>query len=429
MRRLESGTWRSWISLIHTGNYNSYAPTLTGTGASGSWGISVTGSSASCTGNSATTTLATKATRANGNFYIDDNYGNTVVGVYSASRYQGVFAMGDSYKLAADGTTTGNLYGIAWSHQNAGGAAGNLASHGLLILENGVFKGAWGGGSLRTPGDVRGTLFYDWDNTGYYCDPASTSNLNAITAAGNITAAQYYTANWFRSTTSGNGLYNEATGQHFYSDDVSYWNVASSSSAQGIRLRTGGHAGTVRGYFYADTANDVGLLNQSGSWRVRVVGGDYVLFDGSSVRAQIFYDSNDTGYYTDPAGTSILNVVRANSYVQKSASQSLSGTVGCTIDVAAAGIHVLTLAASTTISSFTYNYRAPNPSVNTIMLVIKYGGTASITWTNVLWANGVTPTITGVSGYADVYMLTSYQGTTGVWIGTVVAQGLVSTSL
>ena len=65
------------------------------------------------------------------------------------------------------------------------------------------------------------------------------------------------------------------------------------------------------------------------------------------------------------------------------------------------------------------------------MLVIKYGGTASITWTNVLWANGVTPTITGVSGYADVYMLTSYQGgaATPSWIGTVVSQGLVSTSL
>ena len=337
--------------------------------------------------------------------------------------------MGDSYKLAADGTAVGTLYGLAWSHPNFGGVAANLADHGLLILQNGVFKGAWGGGSLRTPGDVRGTLFYDWDNTGYYCDPASTSNLNTITAAGNVTAAQYYTGGWFRNNGSGNGLYNEATTQHFYSDDVSFWNVASSSSAQGIRLRTGGHNGTVRGYFYADTNNDVGLLNQDGSWRVRVVGGDYVLFDGSSVRAQIFYDSNDTTYYTDPASTSILNVVRANSYVQKSASQSLSGTVGCTIDVNAAGIHVLTLAASTTISSFTYNNRTANPSVNTIMLVIKYGGTASITWTNVLWANGVTPTITGASGYADVYMLTSYQGTTGVWIGTVVAQGLVSTSL
>jgi hypothetical protein len=426
---LRKSTPAHFRSQVTDGSY----PSLTGANASGTWSINITGnaggSSASCTGNSATTTLATKATRANGNFYIDDNYGNTVVGVYSASRYQGVFAMGDSYKLAADGTTTGNLYGIAWSHQNAGGAAGNLASHGLLILENGVFKGAWGGGSLRTPGDVRGTLFYDWDNTGYYCDPASTSNLNAITAAGNITAAQYYTANWFRSTTSGNGLYNEATGQHFYSDSVNYWNVASSASAQGIRLRTGGHNGTVRGYFYADTNNDVGLLNQDGNWRIRVVGGDYTLADGSSMRAQMFYDSNDTTYYTDPASTSILNVVRANSYVQKSASQSLSGTVGCTIDVNAAGIHVLTLAASTTISSFTYNNRTANPSVNTIMLVIKYGGTASITWTNVLWANGITPTITGVSGYADVYMLTSYQGTTGVWIGTVVAQGLVSTSL
>jgi hypothetical protein len=34
--------WRNNI-LLHAGNYNSYAPTLTGTGASGTWGISITG--------------------------------------------------------------------------------------------------------------------------------------------------------------------------------------------------------------------------------------------------------------------------------------------------------------------------------------------------------------------------------------------------
>jgi hypothetical protein len=83
-----------------------------------------------------------KATRANGNLYIDDNYGNTVVGVYSSYRYQGVFAMGDSYKLPADGTTTGSLYGLAWSHPNAGGTAGNLTNHGLLVLINGGFAAA-----------------------------------------------------------------------------------------------------------------------------------------------------------------------------------------------------------------------------------------------------------------------------------------------
>jgi Chaperone of endosialidase len=41
------------------------APTKTGTGASGSWGISVTGSSASCTGNAATATTATTANALN----------------------------------------------------------------------------------------------------------------------------------------------------------------------------------------------------------------------------------------------------------------------------------------------------------------------------------------------------------------------------
>jgi hypothetical protein len=77
--------------------------------------------------------------RTSTNFYADANYGYGLIGVYSASRYQGVFAMGDAYKLPADGTTTGNLYGMAWSHPNAGGVAGNLDSHGLLVLINGGY--------------------------------------------------------------------------------------------------------------------------------------------------------------------------------------------------------------------------------------------------------------------------------------------------
>jgi hypothetical protein len=36
-------------SILHSGNYNSYAPSLTGSGASGSWGISVTGNAANIT--------------------------------------------------------------------------------------------------------------------------------------------------------------------------------------------------------------------------------------------------------------------------------------------------------------------------------------------------------------------------------------------
>ena len=110
-------------TVLDSANYTSYAPSLTGSGASGSWNIT-----------------AANATRASGNFYIDTNYGRGIIGLYSAYRYQGVFAMGDAYKLADDGTTTGNLYGMAWSHPYAGGAAGNLTDHGMLIINNGAFK-------------------------------------------------------------------------------------------------------------------------------------------------------------------------------------------------------------------------------------------------------------------------------------------------
>jgi hypothetical protein len=81
-----------------------------------------------------------RAARAQGNFYIDDNFGNGVVGVYASTRYQGVFFMGDAYKMSDDGTSLANMYGIGWSHPNAGGAAGNLTDHGMLIINNGGFR-------------------------------------------------------------------------------------------------------------------------------------------------------------------------------------------------------------------------------------------------------------------------------------------------
>lgn len=59
-RSMSSGTWGPWRTLLHSANYTSYTVTKTGSGASGSWGISVTGSSASCTGNAATATKATQ---------------------------------------------------------------------------------------------------------------------------------------------------------------------------------------------------------------------------------------------------------------------------------------------------------------------------------------------------------------------------------
>ena len=41
--------WSDWYTLLDSGNYNDYAPTKTGGGASGSWGISITGNAATAT--------------------------------------------------------------------------------------------------------------------------------------------------------------------------------------------------------------------------------------------------------------------------------------------------------------------------------------------------------------------------------------------
>ena len=116
-----------------------------------------------------------------GNLRFND-YGAGITGYYTSTRIQTIFNMGSSYQIALDGSSVSGAYGLYWSHQNAGslGGANNLASHGILIIENGSWKGAWGGGSLRTPGDARAPIFYDFNNTGYYVDAASTTNLNTV---------------------------------------------------------------------------------------------------------------------------------------------------------------------------------------------------------------------------------------------------------
>ncbi|MHC0445873.1 tail fiber domain-containing protein [Flavobacterium sp. 3-218] len=102
--------------------------------------------------------ISDRTDRANGNLYIDDNYGNGVVGVYSSTRYQGVYAMGDAYKLSADGTATNNCYGLAWTHSNVGGQSIAGLSHQLLVMEAGTTKTAIGTG-IWTSGAVTGSRF------------------------------------------------------------------------------------------------------------------------------------------------------------------------------------------------------------------------------------------------------------------------------
>jgi hypothetical protein len=178
------------------------------------------------------------------------------------------------------------------------------------LYYNGTWEGRTRSGYFEARGSFRAPIFYDQNDTTYYLDPAGGSNFGT-----SVRANEFYARNWFRNDNSGEGIYNQASGQHFYSDDDDGWNVAGGTAANWIRMRDE-YAGTVRGYFYADSSNNVGILNNGGTWRMRIVSGDYGLFDGSSVRAPLFYDSNDTTYYQNPAGTSVMNAIQAYGTIQ-----------------------------------------------------------------------------------------------------------------
>ena len=292
---LSSSAFNSLVALqqsgnqvLHAGNYTSYSPSLTGSGASGTWGINVTGTAA-------------RATRANGNFYIDDNYGNSIVGLYNSTILQGVFAMGDSYKLTAGGGA-GNLYGLAWSHPNAGGVASNLNTHGLLVMENGTFLAAISG-SIRARDDMRAPIFYDSVDTNYYLDPNSTSVLNRVYTTGRIEVTyntDRYQMNFLRSSGSN-------------------WWVTNDSDKLGLHLNNVGDRiyfatdGNIWSAYYNDWLSNVLANKQNSSTAITTsnIGSqsvNYATTAGALSSMNISQFSNNSGYFV----SSTANTVSVN---------------------------------------------------------------------------------------------------------------------
>jgi hypothetical protein len=278
--------------------------------------------------------------RTNDWLYIDQNYGHSVVGVYDSYRLQGVFAMGDSYKLSADGTSAGNLYGLAWSHPNAGslGGASNLNDHGLLIINNGSFRAALSSRAVFSA-DVRGTLFYDYNDTAYSLDPAGTSVLWRPSAA----TQQRWSISWRAMDASASRP--QQTGDSDYWTTTVGWATTFGTWANYWKYGFGGfdcwgsstdhpqgagyvHAqGIQSGLHYANSDGSsaygwqmVGAHAATdnrywarGKWGGSISGWkEFAMYGGGGagdLRASLFYDSDNTGYYTDPASTSNLNVL------------------------------------------------------------------------------------------------------------------------
>ena len=375
---LRSGVNTSWNTLrtiLHSGNYTSYSPSLTGSGASGTWNINVTGSSASCSGNASTAyglnvhggrnNEANKVVRTDANGYIQAGWINTDSGDNGTTAISRVYASNDGYvryytpanfRTVLDvPTRTGGSASGTWGISISGNSAttsqrtfGNVKTDGpawgsySAASVEGSTNG-WGGISF---GSTRGNLMVNPNDWGFYGEGSygwtwrveagvlTTGTIPGARVSGNIggnasnitaytinqsvgsgdgpTFAQVYTNGWFRNT-GDQGLYNSTHGHHFYATSNQYFNLAGNDgSVCGLVLRTGGHQGSVRGYLYANSGNNVGFLSQDGNWQIRCNNSEVELYDTSyanDFRTYITYDRNDTAYYCDPNSTTRLNTL------------------------------------------------------------------------------------------------------------------------
>jgi hypothetical protein len=73
-----------------------------------------------------------------------------IFGTYDSTKTQHIWSMGTGYRNAADGTTFGNLYGLAYKYN------GNAGGHGVYLVQNGVATAGLGT-NIWTTGTVTGS--------------------------------------------------------------------------------------------------------------------------------------------------------------------------------------------------------------------------------------------------------------------------------
>ena len=180
--------WTAWKTLLQSDNYNSYAPTLTGGGASGTWGINITGNAATAT----SATDSTKLPLAGGTLTGDLRFNNAGYGrIAFTDNYHGLILRGNPNNAAGDIT------------------AGDVTS---LVQHSGDFRFYRTNGSINEVYfQVNATAPYWRGNVIYHAGNIPTWNQNTSGTAGSISGfnnpTTSATANTIAYRDSGGDLY------------------------------------------------------------------------------------------------------------------------------------------------------------------------------------------------------------------------------
>jgi hypothetical protein len=223
----------------------------------------------------------------------------------------------------------GNYNSNSWAHKfhkfdNGGGVP--------LYLSTTVGSGAWSPrqawgnglsydsqifGSLGATSAVYSPIFYDSNDTTYYLDPAADLSLRVY---GEISNSNYVPGNLQP------GALNIGRTDRDYGWDSTSWSgdvragiLANCSELWEFVIHDSGDS--VESVFRYNGGDQL-LMGRDIGW------GTLYIEAANSFRAPIFYDSNNTGYYTDPASTSVVNNLTVNGTL------TYTGTIAAGVDYA-----------------------------------------------------------------------------------------------
>ena len=230
-------------------------------------------------------------------------------------------------KLVVSEASSGTAV-IALESQGSWNSQISSTSTGNMIFSNGTNERLKidSSGNVTASVSMLAPIYYDSNNTGYYLDPTSSYSLrtagdwraDSVAWTGEFAGKiQYHSNTWYFQATNG-WIFRNAS-----AIDVATISNAGDLTLNGQLIVNSGDGSS---YIYmADTdegarvihcnSNRIGFLTQAGGW------GSYCVDEGDwisdmSVRAPIFYDTNNTAFYVNPNDTSNINNLVMNGFIQ-----------------------------------------------------------------------------------------------------------------
>lgn len=332
-RNGDNGSWNTWRGVLHDGNYNSYSPSLTGSGASGTWSINITGSAGSAS------SLAGGGTINNANFngimQFPSGGGGATFGANHYSMGKDIANGGWSHPHYSDliiGYHTGIRIGGAYSgvrfYNNSPTTDANNDGNGdageTLLMTVGGHAGGTGViiNNTLTAGNVligASQVLHAGNYTSYSPSlggsgasgtwgisiSGSAAQLNGYSSAENGASVVLRTAsngylylnNWIAVASS--GLFSGVNGAHWRPSAQSYgsWEIIGSKNGYtGIACNGTSH---ILNWMVDMGGNLQGWYNQSYGWQMYWSGGALTVFKnayGGGTAATVLDSVNYTSY-------------------------------------------------------------------------------------------------------------------------------------